>query len=35
MALEPSMLEVEEIYMHLLNVQIWTDPSTVINQLLN
>ena len=26
MALDLSMMEVEEIYMHLLNVEIWTDP---------
>ena len=35
MALEPSMSEVEVIYTHILNVQIWTDPSNVINQLMN
>ena len=35
MGLEPSMFEVEDIYTHLLNINIWTDPSNVINQLLN
>ena len=35
MALEPSMFEVEEIYMHLKNVQIWNNPYNAINQLLN
>ena len=35
MALEPSMFKVEEIYTQVLNVEIWTDPCNVINQLLN
>ena len=35
MALEPSILEVEEIYIHLWNVQILTNPCNVINQLSN
>ena len=35
MALEPSIFEVEENHIHLRNVNIWTDPCNVINQLLN
>jgi len=35
MALEPSILEVEEIYIHLRIVHIWTDPCNVIDQLSN
>ena len=35
MALEPSILEVEEIYIHLQNVYIWTDQCNVIYQLSN
>ena len=35
MALEPSILEVEEIYIHLQNVHIWTDQCNVIYQLSN
>ena len=35
MALEPSILEVEDIYIHLQNVHIWTDQCNVIYQLSN